>query len=210
MEPGGSVSSTPMPASSTSPTVTFALEDCPVRDPQFCAVAVNVANAIVSRDTETLVLHSRPERFVCEDIQSELFPACTTHDVLQGYSIVGADLMAEVVPEDAYRDRLEAIFANVDPSFSDNYGGGSAEVLGIGRCGGDTYDIAWTAGVSGGDATAERVLASFELSRVSGPWLIELWLVDRLETWRSYDPFLSMEDIIASVGCDAASRPWPA
>lgn len=179
-------------------------------DPEFCRVAVKVVNAIVSGDTQTLVRQSRPERFDCDDILADLFPACETDDVLQGYSIIGVDLMSEVLPEDAYRERLNAIFSNVDPSFSDDYGGGSPEVLGIGRCGGDTYSVAWTAGVSEDGAPAERVLASFEFSRVAGPWLIELWLVDRLETWQTLLPFDAVEDIISSIGCDASSTPWPA
>ena len=190
----------------------FALEDCPVPDPEFCGIAVRVANAIAAGDTQTLVRLSRSDRFECEDIQADLFSACETNDVLQGHSVVGADLTSEVLPEAAYVDRLEEIFSNVVPTFSDDHGSGSPQVLGIGRCGGDTYDIAWTAGVGERDATAERILASFEFSRTSGPWLIELWVVDSLETFRRLwsTPPDSGEGIIESIGCDAASTPWPA
>jgi Tol biopolymer transport system component len=113
----------------------------------------------------------------------------------------------DVLPEQAYRDRLAALFSDVDPSFSDGHGGGSLEVLGVGACGGGAYDIAWTAGIRDADGTSERILASFEFSAGPGPWMIDLWIVGPLEA--ALSPLDSPEDVIASMGCDAASTPWP-
>jgi hypothetical protein len=44
----------------------FVLADCPVRNANFCKVAVQVANAIVSRDAETIIRNSRSDRFDCD------------------------------------------------------------------------------------------------------------------------------------------------
>ncbi len=206
----GTTCASPRPSEGPAPTPeAFALEDCPVRDVEFCKVAVEVANAIVSGDTETIFRNSRPDRFDCDDSVAAIHPGCQTQDVLEGYSVLSFDRdpVVDVLPERAYRDRLDALFSSVDPSFSDGHGGGSPEVLGVGECGGGAYDIAWTAGVSDIDGGSERILASFEFSRVSGPWMIELWIVGPLNA--ALSPLDSPEDVIASMGCDAASTPWP-
>ena len=207
---GGTACASPRaPAEPAPRPEAFALEDCPVHDVEFCKVGVEVANAIVSGDAETIVLNSRPDRLECEDIMADIHPGCQTQDVLEGYSVLSfdRDLVVDVLPERAYRDRLEAVFSTIDPSFSDGHGGGSPEVLGIGTCGGGAYDIAWTAGVSDADGISERILASFEFSRVAGSWLSELWIVSPLNATMS--PLDAPEDVIASTGCDAAATPWP-
>lgn len=129
--------------------------------------------------------------------------------MLEGYSVLTFDggPVIDVLPERAYRDRLDTLFSNVDPSFSDSHGGGSPEVLGVGECGGGAYDIAWTAGVSDADGTSERILASFEFSAGAGSWMVDLWIVGPLEA--ALSPLDTSADVIASMGCDAASMPWP-
>lgn len=206
---GGAACASPRPEGPAPQPDPFVLADCPVRNADFCKVAVRVVNAIVSGDVETIVRNSRSDRLECEDIVVDIHPGCQTQDVLEGYSVLSFDrgLEVDVLPERAYRDRLEALFSDVDPSFSDGHGGGSPEVLGVGECGGGTYDIAWTAGVSGGDGGSSRILASFEFSRVAGPWMIELWIVGPLDA--ALSPLDTPEDAITSMGCDAASTPWP-
>jgi Tol biopolymer transport system component len=207
---GGTACASPRAPERSAPTAeAFALEDCPVRDVAFCKVAVDVANAIASGDAETIIRNSRPDRFDCDVSVAATHPGCETQDVLEGYSVLSFDRgpVIDVLPEQAYRDRLDALFSTVDPAFSDGHGGGSPEVLGVGECGGGAYDVAWTAGVTEADGTSERILASFEFSRVAGPWMIELWVVGLLEA--ALSPLDEPEDLIASMGCDAASTPWP-
>jgi hypothetical protein len=207
---GGTACASPQAPEEPAPTPeAFALEDCPVRDADFCKVAVEVANATVTGDAETIVRNSRSGRLECENIMADVHPGCQTQDVLEGYSVLSFDrgLVVDVLPERAYRDRLEALFSHVDPSFSDGHGGGSPEVLGVGECGGGAYDIAWTAGVSDGDGGSTRILASFEFSPAAGPWMIELWIVGPMDA--ALSPLDTPEDTIASMGCDAASTPWP-
>jgi Tol biopolymer transport system component len=207
---GGTACASPRaPEGSAPPPEAFAIADCPVSNVDFCEVAVRVANAIVSRDAETIIRNSRSARFDCDASVAAAHPGCQTQDVLEGYSVLTFDRgpVIDVLPEGAYRDRLNSLFSNVDPSFSDAHGGGSPEVLGVGECGGGAYDIAWTAGVKAEDGTSERILASFEFEGVAGPWTIELWIVGPLDAGLS--PLDTPEDLVASMGCDAASTPWP-
>jgi WD40-like Beta Propeller Repeat len=207
---GGTACGSPQAAEGPPPPPeTFAIADCPVRNVDFCKVAVQVANAIVSKDAEAIIQNSRSSRFDCEASVAATHPGCQTQDVLEGYSVLRFDRgpVIDVLPERAYRDRLNALFSNVDPSFLDGHGGGSPEVLGVGECGGGAYDIAWTAGVSDDDGTSKRILAGFEFSAGVGPWMIDLWIVGPLEA--ALSPLDMPEDLIASMGCDAGSTPWP-
>lgn len=207
---GGTACASPRAPESAAPTPeAFALEDCPVRDVDFCRIAVDVANAIASGDAETIVRHSRPDRFDCDASVGAIHPGCQTQDVLDGYSVLSFDRgpVVDILPEQAYRNRLATLFSKVDPSFSDGHGGGSPEVLGIGECGGGAYDMAWTAGVNDDHGGSDRILASFEFSHVAGHWFIELWIVGPLEA--ALSPLDAPDDLIASMGCDAASTPWP-
>jgi hypothetical protein len=184
------------------------LEDCPVHNPRFCGVATKVVNAIASGDADTIVELSWSWDLDCHDIVAEVFPACQTQSTLSGYEIAHAGPTFEVLTQDQFRARLEAAFANIDPSFSDDHGGGSLEVLGIGRCGG-SYDIAWTAAVGNGEAPADRLISVFELSRETDSWVSDVWYSYASEDATMFGQQRPVEEIIAEAGCGAASNPWP-
>ncbi len=152
---------------------------------------------------------SRKDRLVCAELAVEYFPGCETRDVLQGYGLRGSNFIVELVDDDGYRDQLEAISSNVDPSFVDDLGGGEARVLGVGTCGPDipgrrTYHLAWTAAVSEAGAPAERVLGSFELTFARNEWRIALWYLGPLAEWEVDQP-----DPLELAFCEAGMTPWP-
>ena len=97
-----------------------------------------------------------------------MFVACADDDLEE------LDDIVEVLDEDAYRGRLDAVVTNVDPSFSDELGDGTVRVLGVGTCGPDvpgrrTYHLAWTAAVgAGGLVSCPPVPARSIAERKSG------------------------------------------
>ena len=91
--------------------------------------------------------------------------------------------------------------------FTDELGGGSATVIGVGTCGPDiprrrTYHLAWTAAIDEGDG-AERHLASFEVGFDGEDWKVILWYSDTLEAWEDEHP-----DPMALSFCEAGLHPW--
>lgn len=61
---GGTACASPRPLEGPAPPPeAFAIADCPVRNVDFCKVAVQVTNAIVSKDAETIIQNGRLDRF---------------------------------------------------------------------------------------------------------------------------------------------------
>ncbi len=129
--------------------------------------------------------------------------------MLRGHALSGPDFVVEVVDEEGYREQLQAITSNVDPSYSDELGDGALRVIGVGTCGPDipgrrTYHLAWTAAVSETGAPAERILGSFELT-FADEWKIALWYLGPLEEWEIEQP-----EPLELAFCEAGRTPWPA
>lgn len=210
--PSPSTAATSETAASPAPTGPFAYDasGCPVDDEAFCATAVEAIEALEAGDAEALFALSREDRLVCAKVNQDYFPGCETDDVLVGHGSSGATFVVEVLGGDAYRDQLGAIVTNMDPTFADELGDGSVQVIGVGTCGPDipsrrTYHLAWTAAVSEGGAPAERLLGSFEFLFKDDDWRIALWYLDRLEEWEA-----EQSDPLELAFCEAGRTPWPA
>ena len=198
-------------AASPTPTGPLAYDasGCPVDDEAFCATAAEAIAALQAADVERLFALSREDRLICARVNHDYFPGCETQDVLVGHGSSGADFSVEVLDEENYREQLDAIVTNLEPSFSDELGDGSVRVIGVGTCGPDiprrrTYHLAWTAAVSEQEAPAERVLGSFEFT-FEDDWRIALWYLDPLEEWEAEQP-----DPLELAFCEAGRNPWPA
>ena len=157
------------PSSPQAEPLRYEVTTCPIPDEAFCSTAVEVIEALRAADSDRLFAISRDDRFVCARLAVEYFPACEEDDLLEGYALSGPNFLVEVAGERGYREQLDAIVSNVDPSFSDELGNGDVRVIGVGTCGPDvprrrTYHLAWTAAVSEAGAPAARLLGSFEFT----------------------------------------------
>ena len=208
-----SETATPAPRStvgSETPTPPVPLDPsgCPVDDDTFCGTAVDVATALSHRDGGSLIPLSRPTTIDCAEVAREYFPACASEDILRGYGISGANFLVEVLGRSAYRRQLEAVVDAIDPSYSDELGGGTVQILGVGTCGPDipgrrTYHLAWTAAAAEAGGDAERILGSFELTLEDDEWRIALWYLDTIERWEA-----EQADPLTSAFCEAGLHPW--
>jgi hypothetical protein len=195
--PSDPQASDPTPATTTSAApVTFPRSGCPLDDREACDIIAEAARALVDADTRALLRLSRPDRFVCEGLPTDLFPACAQGGVLRGHPIASAAPIFEVLRPAMYRSQVEAILSNVDPSYTDAHGSGAITPLGVGTCGPEeierrSYHLGMTMAVSEGGAPAERSLGSFEFIHRDGRWWIGVWYLDTLEKWEqvSSDPF---------------------
>lgn len=176
--------------------VTFPSSGCPLEDRDACEVIAETARALVDADTPALIGLSRPDRFVCAELPTDLFPECAQGGVLRGHPVASAVPIFEVLRPAAYRSQVEEFLDNVDPAFADAHGSGAVTVLGVGTCGPEdierrSYHLGMTMAVSEGGAPSERVLGSFEFVNRDGRWWIGLWYLDTLEGWQrvSTDPF---------------------
>jgi hypothetical protein len=201
-----------LPASSASPTTTLVglnPAGCPVRDEQFCATAVAVADALGTGNAQRLLELSREDQLDCGDVSVEYFPDCTTADaVVEGHGLSGPDLLVNLIDRGEYEEWLRAITTGIDPSYTDELGDGSVRLIGIGTCGPDepgrrTYHVAWTAALSADDSGVERVLGSFELLSSDGEWRIVLAYVGSLADWES-----AQNDAARTAFCEAGRSPW--
>lgn len=197
-------------ASSATPSAPAALDlsGCPVDDEAFCGTAFDVATALSSQDEDSLLSLSRSTTIDCAEVARRYFPGCASDDVLEGYGTSGATFLVEVLGRPAYRRQLEAVVGAIDPSYTDELDGGSAQVLGVGTCGPDipgrrTYHLAWTAAAAETGGDAERLLGSFELTLEDDEWRIALWYIDTLELWEAEQP-----DPLTSAFCEAGLHPW--
>src|SRR5688572_14124596 len=164
--PSASPPASPLP-SDVGSVGPFSSAGCPESEAAFCAPAAALAEAIVAGDTPAIVGLSRPDVFRCEDLDTSIFTGCQSTDVLEGHPIGKAGGSIEVVPASAYRGRLDATQATIDPSFSDDAGTGEARVLGTSACGPDdparrSYYVAWTAAARAGSGDTERVIGLYE------------------------------------------------
>ena len=168
--------STPSPTATPEPT--FSRAGCPVTDDAFCDTAAQIGRALLQRDAAALLRLTSSDTIGCARVAREYFPGCADADVLTGYGLSGADFIVDVLPRSAYAERLDAAISGIDPAFTDELGGGSATVIGVGTCGPDiprrrTYHLAWTAAIDEGDG-AERHLASFEVGFDGEDWKVIL------------------------------------
>jgi hypothetical protein len=202
----------PSPAPTTTPTpipvANLGRAGCPVSDDAFCDTATRIGQALLDRNAEALLRLSRSTTIECAEIAREYFPGCADADVLTGYGVSGADFSVDVVPRPAYARRLDALVAGIDPSFSDELGGGAPSVIGVGTCGPNipgrrTYHVAWTAAIGAGGGSAERHLGSFEVTFENDRWRVALWYLDPLEAWEAEQP-----DPAALAFCEAGLHPW--
>lgn len=210
-EPGPSTPpptvSSPTPTATSIPEPTFSRAGCPVTDDDFCDTATRIGRALLERDAATLLRLSRADTIECARIARQFFPGCADVDAITGYGLSTADFIVELVPRAAYARRLDAVVSGIDPAFTDELGGGSATVTGVGTCGPDiprrrTYHLAWTAAIDVGDGT-ERHLASFELGFDGEDWRVILWYRDTLDAWEE-----EHLDPTALSFCEAGLHPW--
>ena len=197
--------STPTPTAIPEPT--FSRAGCPVTDDAFCDTAARIGRALLEKDAGALLRLSRSDTIECARIARQFFPGCADVDAITGYGLSDAAFVVELVPRSAYARRLDAVISGIDAAFTDELGGGSATVIGVGTCGPDiprrrTYHLAWTAAIDEGDG-AERHLASFELGFDGEDWKVILWYLDRLEAWEAEHP-----DPLALSFCEAGLHPW--
>ena len=183
------------PPASPTPAA-FEASGCPIDDAEACHALSTAATALSSANVAALARLSRSDRFECADLLTEIFPACVEAGVLRGHAVASSAPIFEVLSPSAYRSQLQAILRHVDPSFSDDHGTGSIEILGVGTCGpadlpSRSYHLGMTMAVSENGAPAERLLGSFELIYRDGRWWISVWYLDTLEAWTrsSPDPF---------------------
>ena len=160
-------------------------------------------------DVAVLIGLSRPDRFVCSELPTDVFPACAQGDVLRGYPVASAEPIFEVLRPASYRSQVEAILTNADASHGDAHGSGAITVLGVGTCGPEeierrSYHLGMTMAVSEEGAPAERLLGSFEFSHRDGRWWIGLWYLDTLQEWERFSP-----DPFSSIAC-GNMEPWRA
>src|SRR5688572_5738656 len=172
---------------------TFPSGGCPLEDRDACGVIAEAARALVDADAAVLIELSRPDRFVCADLPTDVFPACAQGGVLQGHPVASAAPIFEVLRRSAYRAQFRGIIGDVDPSFSDGHGSGELTVLGVGTCGPEdierrSYHLGMTMAVSETGAPAERLLGSFEFVHRDGRWWIGLWYLDTLQEWERFSP----------------------
>ena len=199
--------STPSPTATSIPEPTFSRAGCPVTDDAFCDTATQIGRALLQRDAAALLRLSRSDTIECARVARQYFPGCADADVLTGYGLSSADFIVDLLPRSAYARRLDAVISGIDPAFTDELGGGSATVIGVGTCGPDiprrrTYHLAWTAAIDEGDG-AERHLASFEVGFDGEDWKVILWYLDPLEAWEEEHP-----DPMALSFCEAGLHPW--
>ena len=176
-------------------------------DDAFCDTATQIGRALLERDAAALLRLSRADTIECARVERQYFPGCADADVLTGHGLSSADFIVDVLPRSAYAQRLDEVISGIDPAFTDELGGGSATVIGVGTCGPDiprrrTYHLAWTAAIDEGDG-AERHLASFEVGFDGEDWKVILWYLDPLEAWEEEHP-----DPMALSFCEAGLHPW--
>ena len=193
--------------STTEPPSTLNAVGCPATDEAFCETATRVANALASRNAGALFELSRADTIDCADVLVDYFPQCRTGDVLEGHGLSDADLIVELVSEDAYRERLDTITSGLDAAYSDELGDGGVRVIGLGTCGPDvpgrrTYHLAWTAGLSDRADASQRVLGSFEFT-FDNDWRIALTYLDVLERWEA-----EHANPLTDSFCEAGRTPW--
>ena len=186
-------------SSGSSVPAAFSSSGCPVDDADACDRLAMAARALTQADATALAGLSRPDRFECDDVPAEIFPACAAGGVLRGHAVASSAPVFEVLAPAAYRSQLEAILGSVDPSFTDDHGTGSIEVLGVGTCGPEelarrSYHLGMTMAVAESGAPPERLLGSFEFVHREGRWWIGVWYLDTLEalTRSSPDPFTTI------------------
>jgi hypothetical protein len=197
----------PSPTTSSEPAATLTRAGCPVPDVEFCDTATRIGRALLDRDAAALLRLSRSDTIECAQVAREYFPGCAEAEVLTGHGLSGADFVVDIVPRRAYARRLDDVISGIDPGFSDELGGGSASVVGVGTCGPDiprrrTYHVAWTAAIDDGAGT-ERHLGSFEVGFDGTDWKVILWYLDALDAWEAEHP-----DPMASSFCEAGLHPW--
>jgi hypothetical protein len=178
-----------------------------VSDEAFCDTATSIGRALIDGEATALLQLSRSGTIECARVARQYFPGCADADVLAGYGLSDAGFIVDVVPRSAYAQRLDAVISGIDPAFTDELGGGSATVIGVGTCGPDiprrrTYHLAWTAAIDEGDG-AERHLASFEVGFDGEGWKVILWYLDPLEAWEDQHA-----DPMALSFCEAGLHPW--
>ncbi|HET9200889.1 MAG TPA: hypothetical protein VFO84_07945 [Dehalococcoidia bacterium] len=165
----------------------FGPDDCPIEDEPFCEVAVQVANALVAGDAETIGELSLEQEINCEDVGVEQFPECSDVATLTGYITSAAQGENVVRSLDDYVSFVGSLLDAIDESASDATGSGEMRVLVVGPRG-DGYDLLATAILNiedpdFGDAAGEHrwfFFLSFDQTEELD-WLIRSFVADTAE-----------------------------
>jgi hypothetical protein len=156
----------------------FGPDDCPIEDEPFCEVAVQVANALVDGDADTIVELSLEQEIDCEEVAVEAFPECSEGEVLTGYVTSAAQGESIVRTLDDYTAFISDLLDAVVEDASDAAGSGDMQVLVVGPRG-DGYDILATAilDTAESDETRWCFFISFDQTEEL-EWLIHSFVAD--------------------------------
>ncbi|HEX5939398.1 MAG TPA: hypothetical protein VFZ12_03480, partial [Dehalococcoidia bacterium] len=159
----------------------FGPDDCPIEDEPFCEVAVQVANALVAGDAETIAELSLEQEIDCDEVAVEAFPECTEGEVLTGYVTSAAQGESVVRALDDYRGFIAGLLDSVVDDASDAAGSGEMRILVVGPRG-DGYDMLATAILDRPDADETRwfFFISFDQTEELD-WLISSFVADTAE-----------------------------
>jgi hypothetical protein len=156
----------------------FDSADCPVDDEPFCEVAVQVANALVEGDAETIAEVSAEQEIDCEEVAVEAFPECTEGETLTGYVTSGAQGESSVRPLDDYTGLIAGLLNSVVEDASDAAGSGEMRILVVGPRA-DGYDMLATAILDTPDTDEGRWFFFISFDQTEDlEWLIHSFVAD--------------------------------
>ncbi|MEX2236648.1 MAG: hypothetical protein WEB00_03815 [Dehalococcoidia bacterium] len=155
----------------------FTADDCPIDDAEFCDVAVQVANALVTEDEEAITQLSAEQEIVCGEVAVESFPECgDPADVLTGFVASGAQGENAVLGLGEY-NTLVGLIDFVDASQSDDVGSGEMRVAAVGTRG-DAHDLLATAILDTSEGVGRwYFIFTFEQND-DGAWFIHAFVSD--------------------------------
>ncbi len=211
--PGAATGEQPSPPAESespapeAPVTRFTVEGCPVDEPAFCEPATNLANALVSGDSEAVFDLSWADRFDCEGLDTEIFPQCDHRASLSGYAIGTHQGEIYYQRANVYRNTLGFFVEAVDEGFTDDLGSSEMRVLGVSSCGagsGRSYHVVYLVALADPDnaAFAARFLGTYELVERDGEWVIGITYVGQYTDWQ-----LVMDDPLDEIAC-GNTQPW--
>lgn len=130
----------------------YTIDDCPLDDTDFCAFAVEVANALAAGDFNVIVQLSAETEINCDEVAVESFPTCSPGEAQTGYLTTSPQGVTQFLTVDEYRSLVQAA---VEPQETEDeeLGPGVAEVVGVGTRGEGHDLIATSRGQIEGEPT---------------------------------------------------------